>query len=213
MSDDTAKKKAVRVALTKTHAAEGLGRELIELSRTLLADGKFELRELEELKAWLAKVPDDSIPAIRFLKEEIQRYVADGEIYDWELSRLQAALIRVIPPKDREDAKMARNEAARVEWAQRAPEREAAQRASAECSHALRERYADVWAKEPATEAQLDFIRDLGGDLSPSATKLEALEMIDRLLGREVAPSRATSGCLSVVVFCVILVAGVAYFA
>lgn len=204
-------KKGARIALTKTQAAEGLGRELIELSRTWLADGKFDARELDELKAWLAKVPADSIPAIRFLKEEVHRYIADGEIYDWELSRLQAALIRVIPLKEREEAKTARSEAARIEWEQRAPEREAAQRASTVRSRELRERYAAIWATEPATEAQLDFIRDLGGNLPSSASKLEASEMIDRLLGREVTPSSSSmsSGCLSVVVFGVMVVVAV----
>jgi hypothetical protein len=212
MNDDIPKKKGARVALTKTEAEEGFGLELIELSRTWLADGKFDIHELDELKAWLAKVPDDGIPAIRFLKEEVQRYFDDGEIYSWKLSRLQASLIRVIPPKDREEAKCARSEAARIEWEKRAPERDAARRASVEQFREARERHADEWAEEPATEAQLEYIRDLGGSLTESASKLEASEKIDQLLGRKAEPSssRGNFGCAWVVAFGVIVAAGVA---
>jgi hypothetical protein len=214
MADEIPKKKRVRVSMTKGQLAEGLGRELLELSNTWLRDGKLEVRELEELKAWLANAPSDSIPAIRFLREEVERYIADGQVHDWELSRLQAALIRVLPQKERGEAKNARSDAARIEWVKRAPERQEAQRASAEHWREVHERYASVWAHEPATEAQLDFIRDLGGDLSPSASKLEASETINRLLGREITPTSLTknSGCLPLLVIGLAAAAGVAYF-
>lgn len=212
MSDDAPKKKAVRVALTKTQAAQGLGRELIELSRGWLADGKFDPRELKELKTWLSNVPDESLPAIRFLKEEVQRYIENGEIYDWELARLHAALIRVIPPKDREQANAARNEISRVECEQGAPEREAARHRSAEQSREIRERHSERWAKKPATEAQLEFIRNLGGQLPLGASMLEASEMIDRLLGNEVTPAGASSGCASVLVVALFLGGAIAYW-
>ncbi len=216
MSDNPEKPKSVRVALTKTQAAEGLGRELIELSRGWLEDGKLEAHELDELRAWLAKAPPDSIPAIQFIKEEVQRYIEDGEVCDWELCRLQAALIRVIPPKERAEAKAAREAVARVEWEKRAPEREAAKRASAERSRELRERYAEIWAEEPATEAQLEFIRSLGGSLSSSASKLEASELIDRLLGRESSTARSgsLSGCLPMIAFiAIVVVVGASFIA
>lgn len=208
MADQHPKKSSARVALTKAQATEGLGRELIEMSRAWLADGKFDAQELEQLRAWLQKVPADSVPAMRFLKEEVQRYVADGEIHDWELDRLHAALMRVIPPKEREEAKNARSEAARVLWEKRAPERESARRAAAERSQELRERYAGIWTKESATDAQLEFIRELGGTLPKSASKLEASETIDRLLGREVVSASSTkrSGCLPTIVVAAVTV-------
>ena len=147
MSEEVQKKKGARVALTKKQAAEGLGVELVNLSRRWLADGKFEPKECEVLRAWLAKVPSDSLPAIRFLKEEVERCLVVGGVCVWDLVRIQNALIRVIPQKEREEAKAARNEVARVEWEKQEPERKAARQASAECSRALRERYADVWAE------------------------------------------------------------------
>lgn len=214
MNDEIPKKRGARVALTKKEAAEDLGRELIRLSREWLADGRLDERELDELKVWLAKIPDDALPAIRFLKEEVERYLADGVIYEWELLRLQAALIRILPPEERAEAKAAKDEAARKAYELAAPERKARQirnqEASAVRSRALRERYADEWANEPATDAQLEYIRDLGGSISPSASKLQASDTIDRLLGNKASP--LSFGCMAVIVVGLVVWVGVTYF-
>ncbi len=202
MNTDPLKRKGTRVALTKKEAAEGLGLELINLSRTWLADGKLVRSELDELRAWLARVPPNSIPALRFIKEEVERCVGDGDVGDRELSKVQKALIRVIPPKERGVAKTARDAASMAEWERLAPEREAArqkwQRASAEKWRALRERYADEWAGEPATDAQLALIRELGGTVPDLASKLEASDTIERLLSARGSAGSST-GCLPLV--------------
>jgi len=58
------------VALSKTQAASGPGKELVELSKGWLADGKFEAGELAQLKAWLARTSPDSLPAAQFLRKK-----------------------------------------------------------------------------------------------------------------------------------------------
>ena len=187
MGDDTTKKKGVRLTMTKSQAEEGLGRELVELSRNWLEDGKLEPHELEQLRAWLAKVPPDSIPAIRFVKEEVERCVAVGLADEWAATRIQGALIRVLPLADREVAKVARDKVGLAEWEKLAPEREARRRASAERSKTLRERYAEQWAGESATEDQIEFIRDLGENIPSNVSKLEASNEITKLLARKQA--------------------------
>jgi hypothetical protein len=213
MNDDTSKKKGGRVALSKNQASEGLGRELVELSSKWLADGKFDSNELEELTAWLAKVPVDSLPAIRFLKEEVERFISAGEISEWELSRLQNAVIRVIPQRERQEAKSARAEFDRVNSEIRAREREKNRQEKDEYWRGLRKQYASDWENESASDAQLDFIRDLGGKVSSEISKLEAAELIDDLLNKN-APAaniKSGSGCFSVMVVFLIVATGFLY--
>jgi hypothetical protein len=184
MTDGNTEKKGARVALSKTQAASGPGKELVELSKGWLADGKFEAGELAQLKAWLARTSPDSLPAAQFLREEVDRSIIASGYLPNQLLKIQSALFRVIPKRERAEAKEAQQKVIQQEWEQRAPEREAAREASAEHSRRLRERYAGVWAHEPATDAQLEFIRSLGGSLPDTASKLEASDTINRLLGR-----------------------------
>jgi hypothetical protein len=209
MNGDTPQKKSVRVALTKDQGAEGLGRALVDLSRAWIAGGEFRQEDLEKLKAWLATVKSDSLPAIQFLKDVIRHYPANRALQEWELRHIQVDLIRVLPKKEREEAKAAYQTLVHAAWAQHAPEREAARLASAEHSRDLRKRYAHEWARQPATEEQLDFILRLGGNLPAAASKLEASDMINRLLGRSV---KTKSGCFSMFVLLVVFGFGAAYF-
>jgi hypothetical protein len=70
---------------------------------------------------------------------------------------------------------------------------------------------AEKRANEPATESQLAYIRSLGGNLSPSASKLKALELISRLLGHEVKSS--PSGCLAIILVGLVACSGITYLA
>lgn len=211
MSEETPKPRPVRVALTQKQAGEALGVELISLSGKWLADGKFDGMELTELQMWLAKVPDDTIPAIRYLKEEVERYLEDGEILPWELARLQAALMRVIPPDQRAAAKAARDAHAASEAALMREVKAATRDEDREAYwHAVRARNRNNWTADPATKAQRDYIRDLGGRLPAGATKLEASEVLDRLLGNEAIDTdqarTAISGCM---IFALLIAAGI----
>jgi hypothetical protein len=206
MSEEKPRPRPTRVALTQKQAAEALGVELIELSGKWLADGKFDGLELTELQMWLAKVPEDTIPAIRFLKEEVARYLEDGEILPWELARLQAALMRIIPPDQRAVAKAARDAHAASEAELMHEVREAARNEDrAAYWQAVRARNKDNWTADPATKAQRDYIRDLGGSLPRGATKLDASQVLDRLLANE-DTGRKGIGCTVIAITAAVII-------
>jgi head-tail adaptor len=177
MDDLPQKKTPDRAVLTKSEATGELGRELINLIRGWLAGGKFERQGLEELEAWLAKAPQDSLAAIHFLREQVTRAMADGNVQDWHLRHLHDALLRVLPPKERDVAKAERIQLNQSNWL-----REQSERASREQSErATQEHNAETMAHEPASVAQLNYIDDLGGHLPASSSQLEASELIQKL--------------------------------
>jgi len=53
------------------------------------------------LKAWLARTPDDALPAARFLREEVERSIIASGYLPNQLLQIQSALFRVIPVKER----------------------------------------------------------------------------------------------------------------
>jgi hypothetical protein len=211
MSDEPKGSKPARVALTKTQAAEGLGLELVKLASGWLEDGKLSESELEALKDWLKRCPTESIPAVRFLREEVQHYFADGRLEDWKLDRLFSSLARVIPPAERAGANEARKKSRKAQEKAERPAREAKRAAAFKESRAywltMQQRYGEEWAGEPASEAQLEYIRELGGSLPERASKLDASRMIDSLLSREGSGGDAlASKVLGVLVVIVLLI-------
>ncbi len=176
--DPTPPESRKRVVLTSKEAAAGFGRALCENANNLLADGKLDATEALALKQWLEACGESDLPALNYVREEVQRYTIGGEILPWELGRLQLALERILPAADRAIAKAARKKAE--------AEMEAREEAESEAS---REAKRQVWesrrtsgAEESPTKAQLKFIEDLGGTVSPDATKRDASETIGRLL-------------------------------
>ncbi|MDP3070964.1 MAG: hypothetical protein Q8N18_11790 [Opitutaceae bacterium] len=167
-----------RVVLTAKEAAEGFGRTLAENTNNLLADGKLDAREAVALKQWLEACGESDLPALNYLREEVQRYAADGEILPWELGRLQLALERILPPADRAIAKAARNKAEAQMEASEATESEA----SRETRRQDFERRRAPATDDSATMAQVKFIEDLGGTIPTGTTKHQASELIGRLL-------------------------------
>jgi hypothetical protein len=167
-----------RVVLTTKEAAEGFGRALAENTNNLLADGKLAAHEAAALKRWLEACGETDLPAFNYLREEIQRFAADGRILPWELARLQLALERILPPKDRAIAKAARKKAEAELEAREAIESEASLETRLLDSAKRRAHATD----DNATAAQLKFIGELGGTVSNDLTKHEASEEIGRLL-------------------------------
>jgi len=167
-----------RVVLTAKEAAEGFGRALAENTNNLLSDGKLDAREAAALKQWLEACGESDLPALNYLREEVQRYAADGEILPWELGRLQLALERILPPTDRAIAKAARIRAEAQIEANEAAESEA----SRETRRQNLERRRAPKTDDSATMAQVKFIEDLGGTIPTGTTKDEASELIGRLL-------------------------------
>ena len=179
-----------RVTLTAKQAAEGFGKALCEVANNLLADGKLTKEEVAAMSQWLDTCEDPGLSAFTYLREEMQRYAADGIIHAWELGRLQMALERILPASDRAIAKEARKKAE----TEAAARDEAATESERESERLNFEKRQAVQKSEKPTEAQLKFIADLGGSLPLNATKQNASELIGQLLAErdeaEPAPSK-----------------------
>jgi len=97
---------ARRVALTQKQAASRVGTKLIEALSKILEDGKITPKEVELLKDWLERArQQDDFEALRFLSEEVESILADGEISIQETLYLAEAAIRVLPAELRAEAK------------------------------------------------------------------------------------------------------------
>ncbi len=177
-----AEKKSARVTLTKKQASGGVGKSLLEICVEWLEDGKFEEHELEELENWLESVPTGALPATDFLKEEVEDVIELSDKWPTDYGRIHRALLRVVPKEERDVAKAARREAIADEIEKDAPQREARRRQKMRESAELRRRYAEEWREEPASEAQREFISELGGSLSDRASMLDASYLIEELL-------------------------------
>ena len=167
-----------RVTLTSKEAANGFGRALCEIANNLLADGKLDASEATALQQWLDACGEVDLPALNYVREEVERYAKDGTILPWELGRLQLALERILPASDRAIAKAARMEAeAKLEAIEAAESEE-----SREAKRQSLERLRAPQSEEGMTKAQAKFIEDLGGSISINASKHEASELIGSLL-------------------------------
>jgi hypothetical protein len=170
-----------RVALTVRQAADGFGRALCENANNLLADGKLDTAEAAALEEWLEACGDTELPALNYLREEVRRFAADGQLLPWELGRLQLALERILPPADRAIAKAARKKAEAEYTAREGLEPEQTR----EAKRIQSERKRESGSIETVTKAQMKFIEDLGGAISMSASKDDASELISRLLAEQ----------------------------
>jgi hypothetical protein len=108
----------LRVYLTSPELETDAGKQLLEMTVRIAADGKLGLAGIKELRRWLrANKDNDCIAAIRYLHEIMSRITADGVIDRDELIELQLAVERVIPASHRPPIIQARKkrEAARRE--------------------------------------------------------------------------------------------------
>ena len=70
--------------------------ELMELCRSIVADGKVELDEIKTLRRWLRRHQDSSVPQVSILAELVGRIAADGKITRQEIEQLTEALHQVL---------------------------------------------------------------------------------------------------------------------
>ncbi|MBI5014362.1 MAG: hypothetical protein HZB55_02575 [Deltaproteobacteria bacterium] len=158
---DAEKKPAVRVSLAKKHLATETGAALLTLLREVVEDGRLSDDEIRDLAAWLDRVESDcAIPGVHFLREELASILADRVISDSERALLQAAVLRVLPPAEREPVK------------------------AKYVAILAQERQRRIPTESLATERQREFIRDLGGKCPDDATKETASRLIDGLLAQ-----------------------------
>jgi hypothetical protein len=152
-----------RVTLTTNQIGDEVGRKLIKVLLQILEDGKISSDEADALKKWLAKASSISgIQGIAFLREELESALADGELDADEADRLVSSMLRVLPAYIREQV-LPRVEEERLDRRKR------------------EEQERDAYYKGPSVK-QLAFIKRLGGKLPENATRVDASELIDRLL-------------------------------
>lgn len=101
----------MRVYLTNPELTTNAGRQLLELTVRIAADGLIEPAEIEELQAWLAaNKENERVAAIPYLIEMLGRITADGVIDRDELVELHLAIERVIPAAQRKASVEARKQ-------------------------------------------------------------------------------------------------------
>lgn len=155
-----------RVKLNDDDLATEAGLGLLALLEQITADGTVTKDEVRELGAWLESVAATAtVPGLHCLREEVAGILADNRITEPELRVLRDAVLRVLPAKARKKAD-ARFYAAR-------------QRATIE--RELAHGY-DRAQPQPATEAQLAYIRDLGGAIPEGLDTGSASTLITTLL-------------------------------
>ena len=88
----------MRVYLTSTELATDAGKQLLELTFRIAADGLIEPAEIEELHTWLrTNRENDRIASIAYLNEILSRIAADGFVDRDETIELHLAIEHVIP--------------------------------------------------------------------------------------------------------------------
>ena len=146
--------RGTRIALTLAQCASPSGQELLKLLSDIVRDGLVTEEGVRRLNAWLGGKADSDIPAVKFLWEVSDRILRMGHMTTAKVFEMQFAIERALPKSIRGDVKERRQEA---------------------------------WLHSPlkpkATEAQLEYIRGLGGTPTPGLNIAEASLLIDQLLG------------------------------
>ncbi len=119
-----------RISLTKTQLRTEFGAELLSLCESVTADGKLAPEEVEGLREWLDEANAMDLPAASYLREVVERVLADGQITPDECREVYRAVEAVLPPEVRRQATTARKEieAAEREEAKAAREQERGER-------------------------------------------------------------------------------------
>jgi hypothetical protein len=112
----------MRVSLTKAQLRTELGAELLSLCQSTTADGRLATEEIEGLREWLTEAGAADLPAVSYLKEIVERILADGHITPEEYKELHKAVETVLPAELRKQASAARRD---IEGAEKAAARSA----------------------------------------------------------------------------------------
>ncbi len=161
--------KGTRIALSREQCESPIGKELINLLNEILhdgvnTDGLITEDGVHRLNAWLDKHCDSDIPAIKFLIQISDRILRVGKVTTSKAFEMHYAIERVLPMPLREEFKKTRQ---------------------------------DAWVHSPlkpkATEAQLEYIRSLGGAPMPGLNIAEASQLIEKLLEHSTPPSEQSA--------------------
>jgi hypothetical protein len=162
--------KGTRVTLTPSQAKSAAGGTLIDLILTMCHDGTLTFEEVENLHRFL-RLQSADLPAIRYLRAKTRVIVADGEVSESEEYQLKLAFERVVPKEARGIVSTHLESLGKP-------------------SAFYLDDQPPAWARHPATERQIAFIRSLGRSAPPSLTKGDASRLITQLLDRTPATAR-----------------------
>jgi hypothetical protein len=150
--------KGARIALTQVQCASATGKELVALLREIVkdgvnTDGLITEDGIRSLNLWSDKNFDSGIPAIIFLFQASDRILRRGKVTTAKAFEMHFAIERILPTTLRDEFKSARQ---------------------------------DGWLHSPlkpkASQAQLEYIRGLGGEPMPGLNTAEASQLIEKLL-------------------------------
>lgn len=110
MSAEVPPHRTRRISLTKTQLRTELGAELLSVCESVTADGKLAPEEAQGLREWLDEANAAELPAASYLREVIERVLADGQITQEECREVYRAVEAVLPPEVRRQATAARKE-------------------------------------------------------------------------------------------------------
>jgi hypothetical protein len=154
-----------RVKLNSEDLGTDIGAGMLKLLQSITSDGDLSKDEVRELGAWLdSAAGSTSVPGIHCLREEVSGVLADGRISATELRVVRDAIFRVLPRDARETAERRFYEARQRETIAKELERGY-----------------DRTQPQPASEAQLAFISDLGGTPPDGLNMGDASIMIGEL--------------------------------
>lgn len=163
--------KRTRITLTKSECETPTGRRLVDFIFSMCHDGCLDIAEVDKLHLFLREDTSD-IAAIPYLRAITREAVADGTINESEAYALKLAFERVIPKEGRGIISTH------------------LQSIGLPTSDAYDE--SEDWMQHEATEKQIKYIVDLGGQVSARMTKGEASQLIERLLERRPPTPRQT---------------------
>lgn len=185
-----------RVSLTKRQLAEEQGSNLLSILCEVTADGKLSDEEVSNLGDWLLKNKTLEYPAVGLLLEVLARVLADGAVSDEERLELHLAIEKTLPVTERAHAKQKRADQAAAEAPPFRDTRREGGITRSDIESGVIEmdvsfaREEAPWRSDPATDAQRKFLRSLGGTLRSGASKGEASDTIDSLLGNKPLSNR-----------------------
>lgn len=99
---------ARRLSLTKNQRLSVAGAELLALCQSVTEDGSLSEEEIAALREWLAENHSADLPAIPFLRDTVEKILADGKVTKEERKSLYLAVETVLPPDLRSEAKVRR---------------------------------------------------------------------------------------------------------
>jgi hypothetical protein len=185
-----------RLSLTKAQLREEIGAALLDILKSITGDGELAQTEIEQLAQWLQTNAASEIPAIAHLATILRRVLADGVVSPDERLELQLGIEKVLPLTERGFAKAARETKERETRTEKITRdnlvkmvADSASKEDNEDEEFYRKARRD-WRNDPMTDRQRDYIFDLGGSIHAGATKGEASDLIETLLGQRPPTNR-----------------------